>query len=339
MKSALVPASAGLHRALVASGYARAKEVTRRHAKSFFFASNVLFGARRRAAFALYSFCRRLDDLVDGDNPGDGSVAQPQATAAELQARLDLARASLGAVWSSSVGAPLVRELPWADDELAAFRDTVERYRIPEQPFQELINGMEMDLSKTRYANFDELSLYCYRVAGVVGLMLTHVLGYDDEACLPYAVDLGVAMQLTNIIRDVKEDWQRGRVYLPQDELARFGLDESDLERFCAPAARASPAWPRWCEFLKFQIARAREIDARSHLGVPHLTGLGSGRVVRVMSAVYGGILGEVERQQYDVFSRRARVSLGGKLALAFKACVWSPSRLSLPAQLPRGTA
>ncbi len=294
--------------ALVRQGYARAKAVTRRHAKSFFFSSVALFGERRRGAFALYAFCRRLDDLVDGDNAGDGAVVTPGAKPAELSERLGLARASVAALYGREP-AGVVRELPWHASEFAAFRDTVERYRIPERPFQELINGMEMDLVKSRYATFAELELYCYRVAGVVGLMMTPVLGFRDERCLPYAADLGTAMQLTNILRDVREDLSRGRVYLPQDELAAWGLDEAALSRGVVTDA--------WRGFMRAQLARARALYARAARGVPDLSGFGSQRVVRLMGTIYGGILDVIEARDFDVFSQRASVPFRKKLALA----------------------
>jgi phytoene synthase len=293
--------------AVLQEGYARAREVTRQHAKSFYFASVALFGARRRAAFALYSFCRRLDDLVDGDNTGDGLAIAPSALPSELPGRLALARATVSAIYGG--GAQASNELPWHPAELAAFQDTVTRYGIPEEPFQELINGMEMDLTKTRYANFDELRLYCHRVAGVVGLMMTPVLGYRDARCLPFAADLGVGMQLTNILRDVKEDLSRGRVYLPQDELAQFGLTEADLAR-----GEVTDAWRR---FAKFQVDRSRSFYARAQHGIPDLSGFGSQRVVRLMSTIYGAICDVIEARDYDVFTQRARVTFGGKLKLA----------------------
>jgi phytoene synthase len=325
---------------LVAQGYARAKALTRHHANSFFFSSVALFGARRRGAFALYAFCRRLDDLVDGDNLGDGSVVAP-ASPASLPERLALARAAVSSLYGPG-SSTLWQALPWHEAEVAAFRDTVARYRIPEAPFQELISGMEMDLTKSRYATFAELERYCYRVAGVVGEMMTPVLGFANARCLPFAADLGIAMQLTNILRDVKEDWARGRVYLPQDELQAFGLSERDLARWSESAEHPGEAWSR---FMQFQVARARAYQQRALFGVPDLRGLGSQRVVRLMARVYGGILDVIEAQRFDVFSRRARLGLGGKLARALSVVVTPNPRALGPAssvvipQLPGGTS
>lgn len=260
---------------LVAEGYARAKALTRRHSKSFFFSSIALFGARRRGAFALYAFCRRLDDVVDGDNAGDGTVVAPVQPVSALSERLAHARALVSSLYRPDAPVP-TQGLPWHESELAAFRDTVMRFHVPERPLQELISGMEMDLTWQRYATFDELRLYCYRVAGVVGELMTPVLGYADERCLPYAVDLGVAMQLTNILRDVKEDLSRGRVYLPADELRAFGLSEHALLR----AAQGGPLPEGWRDFMQLQVARARALYDRAQLGVPDLRGFGSQRLL-----------------------------------------------------------
>lgn len=329
MTSALVLQPEGVS-PLVSEGYQRAKALTRHHAKSFFFSSVALFGARRRGAFALYAFCRRLDDLVDGDNAGDGSVSAP-VRPETLQDRLALARTAVSSLYrpgSSSVW----RELPWHEAEVAAFRDTVLRYGIPERPFQELISGMEMDLTRSRYASFEELHLYCYRVAGVVGEMMTPVLGHADDRCLPFAADLGVAMQLTNILRDVKEDLARGRVYLAADELAASGISEADL--LTAANGGALPA--SWTPFMQLQVARARAYYQRALFGVPDLRGFGSQRLVRLMGAVYGGILEAIEAQGYDVFARRAHVPMGGKLRRALAVLLTPNPRALGPASSVR---
>jgi 15-cis-phytoene synthase len=299
-------------------GYARARAVTRAHAKSFYFASVALFGARRKAAFALYAFCRRLDDLVDGDDAG------PTAALAE---RLTLARDAVRSLYATGE-AQAARALPLHPAELAAFADTVRRYGIPEEPFQELLSGLEMDLTRTRYQSFEELKLYCHRVAGVVGLMMTPVLGLRDARALPYAADLGIAMQLTNILRDVREDLGRGRLYLPADELAAFGVTEAQL--------REGRVDDRFRTFMKFQVARARAFEARAQLGIPDITGFGSQSVVRLMGTLYGGILSAIEARDYDVFGARAHVPLSGKLRLAARVLLLpQPALPALPAEIP----
>jgi 15-cis-phytoene synthase len=310
--------------ALVARGFRRAKAVTRVHAKSFFFASYLLCGLRRRAAFALYAFCRRLDDLVDGGE--DVAPAAPVGVIpADLPERLRAARQVVAEVYLTlpSLAAPALEspaerlmcasaQSPWDPGELAALAHCIRHYRIPEQPFQELISGMEMDLAKARYASWEELDLYCYRVAGVVGLMLTPVLGCADAAAAGPAADLGRAMQLTNILRDVKEDLARGRVYLPQDELRAFGITEAQLRE-----GRVDEAWRA---FMRHQLARARRLYARSAAGLPLLTGFGSRSMVRLMGALYGDILRDIERRDFDVFSARAHTTGPRKLALASTA-------------------
>ena len=164
-----------------------------------------------------------------------------------------------------------------------------------------------MDLDITRYARFEDLDRYCYRVAGVVGLMMTHVLGYRNDRCFPNALALGTAMQLTNILRDVAEDLRMGRVYLPLDELARFGVDEAQL--------RVGRVDDRFRALMRFQIDRARRYYEESEAGIPDLIGDSGRLTVRVMGRLYGGILGAIERQGLDVFRVRARVSTARKLA------------------------
>jgi phytoene synthase len=326
--------------ALVARGYGLAREVTRQHAKSFYFASSLLFGARRRAAFALYAFCRRLDDMVD---EGEGGAAGEAALQA-LPARLARARQMVAEVYvalpdlaSPELDSPAERlmaataQSPWDAGEFAALKHAVHRYRIPERPFQELISGMEMDLTLHHYRTWEELHLYCFRVAGVVGLMMAPVLGCRDASALGAAEDLGVAMQLTNILRDVAEDLGRGRIYLPEEELAAFGLSHADL----APgglAARGVDA--RWRAFMRFQVERARAFYARGAAGIGALGGFGCQRMVRLMGATYGDILRVIEARDYDVFSGRAFVPTRRKVQLGLAALA-APGRV-LPAPAGR---
>ncbi len=289
------------------SGYARAKGATRHHSKSFYFSSLALFGERRRGAFALYAFCRHLDDMVDGDA---AAVSAP----ASVAQRLAQARRAVASLYHVS-GAVNPTDVPFHPDEFAAFRDTVQRYRIPQAPFDALIDGMEMDLSIVRYANFAQLDLYCERVAGVVGAMMTPILGYADPAAMPYASDLGRAMQLTNILRDVAEDFGRGRIYLPQDELHEFGVTEDQLA--------AGRVTPQFVKLMRFQIERARQLYQRADRGIVMLNGFGAQSLVRIMSRVYGGILRAIEAQGYDVFSRRAYLSLWQKVRVSATALLF----------------
>ena len=299
-------------------GYRSARRVTRAHAKSFYFASFALFGRRRDAAFALYAFCRRLDDLVD-------------ASSGEAQgATLQRVRGLLPRLFAREEDAEGVDSLDWGQpfvsDELHALRDTLRRFEIPEQPFHDLLSGMEMDLRGEVYRSFEQLDLYCYRVAGTVGLLLAPVLGYRDPAAIPAAADLGRAMQLTNILRDVGDDLALGRIYLPRDELARSGLSEADLVRGVTDV--------RWRGLARLQIDRARALYARAEIGIPLLAGYGSRLTVRLMRSIYGDILRVIEARGYDVFAQRARVSLGRKLWLALGAILRPRRALPPPAEV-----
>ena len=213
-------------------------------------------------------------------------------------ARLDQARRTLDLAYS---------DRPQAQPGLQAFRRTVRLRSIPRRLFDDLLDGMEMDLDVSRYADFASLDRYCYRVAGVVGLMMTHVFGHRSDRCFPDALALGTAMQLTNILRDVAEDFALGRVYLPRDELAQFGVTEAQLAE-----GRVDD---QFRALIRFQIDRARRYYAQSEAGIPWLNGDSARLTVRVMGRAYAGILGAIERQDLDVFRGRARVSTPRKLA------------------------
>lgn len=258
--------------------YRDAARATAEGSRSFYFATRFFPAELARAAHAVYWFCRTTDDLVD------------ECDSVE-RGRRDLAE------WTAS----LTRALAAGRSDhpvLSVFVDTVERYNLPhEYPF-ELIEGMRMDLDGVQYATFAELRVFCYRVASVVGLMMSHVIGFRAGA-LDYAVDLGIAMQLTNILRDVGEDLDRGRIYLPRDEMAGFGYSESDL--------RGRVRNEAFCALMEFQVERAREYYERSEPGIPLLAR--DGRfAVKIAADVYRAILGRIERNGYDVFDRRAVV-------------------------------
>lgn len=287
---------------LVAAGYRHAEGVAREHARSFYFASRALDRRRRTAALALYAFCRRVDDLVD----------EGAASPAEMAHRLGAGRRTIAAVFRGRLGEAAAAGGPWLPQELAALEDTVRRCRVPEAPLQELITGVEMDLTPRRYANWDDLAVYCQRVAGTVGLMMAPVLGYRDPAALGPAAALGRAMQLTNILRDIGEDLDRGRLYLPLEALAAAGLSEDDLRRRCAGH--------RFQTLMRDAIVRTRALYAEALRGVHWLDGPRARLTVRLMAIVYRDILRVIERQEYDVFRRRAVVPGRRKLALALGA-------------------
>jgi phytoene synthase len=192
-----------------------------------------------------------------------------------------------------------------------AFRQTVDTHAIPRLYFDELIDGMYMDLNKHTYENFDALYRYCYKVAGVVGLIMLKIFGANSPAAETHAVQLGVAMQLTNILRDIREDLERGRVYLPQDELKKFGIRSDRLARNVVDAAFKS--------FMQFQISRARDYYRQSAAGISMISDRRSRFVVCAMKDLYAGILSAIEKIDYDVFRTRAHVSSAGKIAAALR--------------------
>ncbi len=261
------------------------RRITQQHAKTFYLASHGLPRATRAHAYAVYAFCRWADDGVDRASDHY-----------EAQTSLDLARQALDHAYGGCSVSP----------GLAAFRSTVRRCGVPRSLFDDLLDGMAMDLSIARYPDFSALKAYCYRVAGAVGLMMTHVFGFRHDRCLPHAVALGDAMQLTNILRDIREDFERGRIYLPLDELKRFGITEQQIGE-----GRVDDLF---CDFMRFQIDRARRLYAESEVGIPDLVGASSRLTVRLMGRMYGGILREIELRDYDVFSGRARVLGSTKL-------------------------
>lgn len=276
----------------MSDGFVRAEAITREYAKTFYFASRFLNREKRCAAYAIYALCRITDNTVDAG----GNTSHVEA---------------LGAVKANISDVYAGRALK--DTLLMAFKETVERYRIPREFFDELIEGMRMDVEKKRYRNFDELYGYCYRVAGVVGLIMLHVFGYQQPKAEKHAVELGIAMQLTNIIRDIKEDYKRGRIYLPQDEMEQYQVSEDHVAD-----ERVDGAFKG---LLGMQISRARRYYACASRGISLIDNLRCRLVVTVMLELYSSILNAVEKSNYDVFSHRAHVSTSGKLIKALR-CV-----------------
>ena len=278
------------------AAFTAARSICRRHAKSFYFASHFLPRPKREAAYAVYAFCRLLDDAVD-------EAGSPEA----MEAGLRRFAVVLDQVYADALQLPPFGRPNEAQLALRAFALTVRRCAIPRRHFDELAQGCRMDLTISRYATWPDLETYCYHVAGVVGLIMCYVFELTEPAARAQAVAMGNAMQLTNILRDIGEDRARGRVYLPQDELRQFGVTDDHLR-----AGRVTPGFVR---LMQFQIDRARGLYAEGASGLAHLPGDGSRLTACVMSTVYGGILGAIERQKYDTFTRRARLSLPRKLA------------------------
>jgi phytoene synthase len=266
---------------------------------------------KRRAIWAIYVWCRRTDELMDSEE------AQAR-TPSELEARLDAWETRTRAIFDGRVSDGL--------DQVMV--DTLERYPQDLQPYLDMIEGQRMDLSQTRYQSFEDLKLYCYRVAGTVGLMTREVMGLDPAyTSAPWsvppdtsesAIALGIANQLTNILRDVGEDRGRGRIYLPQEDLVRFGYSEEDL--------LGGVLDDNWRRLMRFQVARAREWFARSEAGVRWLAPDARWPVWTSLR-LYRGILDVIEQLNYDVFNHRAFLPRTDKLLDLPRSFVISQAR------------
>ena len=260
-----------------------------RSGSSFYYSFLFLPPERRRAITALYAFCREVDDVVD-------EVSNTEV------ARTKLAwwRQEVAAAFAGTPAHPVTQ----------ALERVVAAYALPQEHFQAVIDGMQMDLDRNRYLDFAELERYCHRVAGVVGLMSAEIFGCTQAATRQYARDLGIAFQLTNIIRDVGEDARRGRIYLPQDELARFGVVPGALlRRETSDGFRA---------LMAAQVVRAREWYARAHGALPEQDRRAQ-RPGLIMAAIYRTLLGEIESDGYDVLERRFALTPLRKFWIAWK--------------------
>lgn len=266
------------------AAYKKSAEITRRHSKSFYAASGLLPEEKRAAVRALYAFCRTVDDIVDE---------------VELQKDRDFELD----YWRGIVE----HASPSADDLVAAaWADTLTRYHIPRHYALQLIDGVARDLYQSRYQTFEDLATYCYGVASTVGLMSMYIVGFKTNEAIPYAIKLGVALQMTNILRDVGEDYRNGRLYLPREELIFYGIREEDIAN--------GAVTDNWRQFMKFQIERTRHLYAEAWQGVKMLEREGQ-LAIGAASVFYQGILDDIEKHDYDVFTRRASLSAFGKLS------------------------
>lgn len=277
------------------TSYSTCRRLARRSAKNFYYSFLVLPREKRRAMCALYAFSRQTDDL--GDSP---------APVEERRRALAAWRRSLDRGLSGSFDSPI----------FPALADTVARYHIPPQYLHELIDGVELDLDHNQYQTFEELSGYCYKVASVVGLCCIHIWGYRDERAFAPAIQCGIAMQLTNILRDLKEDVACGRIYLPQEDLRRFGYTTDDLERGIIDR--------RFRDLMRFEVSRAEGLYAAAAELDRWL--LPDGRAVfGAMTNIYRGLLEEIKRADGDVFGRRIRLTTWRKLRIAGRWLFASP--------------
>jgi phytoene synthase len=281
----------------VAQSYDHCRQLARKTARNFYYSFLTLPRDRRVAMCVLYSFMRVTDDLGDSDEP--------------VESR---ARALKG--WQES----LVRACGGGEPDhpvLPALVDVIRRYNIPSSYLLDVIAGVEMDLAPVAFESFEQLSRYCYHVAGAVGLACIHLWGFHDERAQAAAIDCGTAFQLTNILRDLREDAARGRIYLPREDLDRFQVSSEELAAR-NPAAHNGAAGGRDGRFvglMQFEVARAREYYTRAKALYEYLDAPGK-PILETMLRIYGGLLDEIERRRYDVFTRRVELSRLRKICL-----------------------
>lgn len=294
---------------LLEQSYTACEHIAKTQARNFYYSFLTLPSDRKAAMCAIYAFFRYSDDVSD-EAAEDGAR---EGRMREWRAALD--RAFAGDYGDSKI--------------LPAFHDTVVKYGIPAGYFHELIDGTEMDLTTNRYETFEQLHRYCYLVASIVGFVCIHVWGFDaaDGQALKYAESCGLAFQLTNILRDVKEDAERDRIYLPQEDLKRFGVTETELKQGVIS--------DKYRALMRFEAERARSYYGEAELLMPliHVEGRPT---YGIMMRIYRGILESIEKNQYDVHTRRARVSTPKKLGIVAQA--WFASRANIfPSNRGRG--
>jgi len=276
---------------LLTQSYEECKRLNALHGKTYYLATLLLPAKKRPPVHALYGFARYADEIVDDL----ASTLSEEEKARELRN------------WGSQVISDLRQGK--SDDLIGrALVDTVSRYSIPLDYFEAFMKSMEMDLTVTRYNNYDELMTYVYGSAVVIGLEMLPILGYSDPRAIEAATALGTAFQLANFIRDIDEDIDRGRIYMPLDELQRFGVSEAMLLN--------RKLTPEIVEAIKFQIARVRELQAIADAGIKYLDPI-SRPCIRAASELYCGIVDEIEANGYDVFSKRATTSQWRRIRVA----------------------
>ena len=299
--------------------YEYCESVTKLHAKSFYFAAKFLPIHKRKAVYPIYAFCRHVDDEIDEIGAGDEqraihSIEKWRAELDEVYVNAETRRRRAA---KKKIEPHKNRDENGFENQdrklkndnrnlvFLAWEDLLKNYEIPRNLPFELMQGVLQDTRIKRYESFDELYVYCYRVASTVGLMSSEILGYSDKIALEYAEAMGIAMQLTNILRDIKEDAAMNRIYLPQEDLRRFGVTEKQIF--------AGVFDGNFVKMMKFQIARARDYYARGEQGI-RLLKKDSRFTVLLAARIYSKILDEIEKQNYNVFIRRARTSKRQKI-------------------------
>ncbi|MFP5261859.1 MAG: presqualene diphosphate synthase HpnD [Blastocatellia bacterium] len=265
-------------------------------ASNFYYSFLLLPAAKRRAINNVYAFCRLLDDIVDEDHIGRDPAAELQFWREEVEA-----------CYQGRPGTEFGERL----------LDSIEEFELPKQPFLDLIEGMEMDLKWRSYQTFADLREYCYRAASAVGLICVEIFGYESARTREYAVNLGLALQLTNILRDLKEDISRDRVYIPLEDLERFGYSERDL--------RANVYNAPFIELMKFEYARAQSYFDKATASLPEQD-RPSMFASEIMGAIYREILETMPAIQFDVFRNRVTISKSRRMRIALR--IWVRSKL-----------
>ncbi|TLU82404.1 MAG: phytoene/squalene synthase family protein [Chlorobium sp.] len=274
--------------------YTYCRNISKKHAKTFYLATLFLPEKQQKPIFAIYALLRTVDDVVD---MAEEKLADGLITREEISQMLESWKTKLKACYDGKIE---------NDPIMMAWQDTLKSYSIPIELPLDLMDGVAMDIEFKPFDTFDELYVYCYKVAAVVGLMTSEIFGYSDKQALQHAIELGIAMQLTNILRDVGEDVNRGRVYLPLEDLRRFNYSSEELMQ--------KKMNSNFIELMKFQIDRARNYYSLSDKGIPMLERR-SRFGVAISSINYGNILSAIEKNQYDVFSKRAYRSFFQKIS------------------------
>lgn len=282
----------------VSIAYDYCRSVTKQHAKSFYFAAKFLPKHKQQPIYAIYALCRHVDDEVD-EAEVNGE--------AEAVAAVDDWKCTLNAIYEG--GSPEKIQTPDQLNEnrnfvLSAWQDLLKTYRIRSELPLDLMKGVLSDTHVNRYETFDELYVYCYRVASTVGLMSSEIFGYTAPETLEYAEALGIAMQITNILRDIKEDAAMNRIYLPQEDLRRFNVSEQQIFE--------NRLDDNFVELMKFEIERARRYYVEAEKGIA-LLDRDARFTVLLAARLYARILNEIEKQKYDVFIKRAHTLLSQK--------------------------
>lgn len=274
-----------------------AKEISKKSKSSFYYAFNLLPEEKREAMNVVYAFCRKTDDIVDESNE-DLNVKYDKLR----KWRIEFERA-----FSGHSEFPLLNRLG----------KTISNFNIPLDPFFELIKGMEMDIQKDRYKSFDDLLLYCYRVASTVGLMTIEIFGYKNPSTKKFAVDLGIALQLTNILRDIGKDAEKGRIYLPQEDLKKFNYSESEL--------MVKVYNNQFKDLMIYESGRAKRYfeSATSNLDLEDKKTMFA---ARAMQHIYYKMLGKIIAADYDVFNNNIKVTKFEKVGIALG--VWAKYNL-----------